>query len=87
MPDTNNWEKEFEMWLEEEDRQNWEIERYVEELLKTQKEELLGEIEKELQDFRVNCKRLEEIKSPIQILDTSKNFFIQKIKPILTQLK
>ena len=47
------------------------------------KQELLKEIEKELQDFRANCKRLEEINSPIQIVDTSKNFFIEKIRPLL----
>lgn len=47
------------------------------------RKEMVGKIEKGLHDFRVNCKRLEEIHSPIQILDTSKNFFIQKIIPLL----
>jgi 2-hydroxy-3-keto-5-methylthiopentenyl-1-phosphate phosphatase len=43
---------------------------------------LIEEIEKRLQDFRVGVKKLEENNSPIQILDTSKNFFIQKILPL-----
>ena len=34
------------------------------------------ELVKKLKDFRANCKRLEEIHSPIQILDTAKNFLI-----------
>jgi len=47
------------------------------------RQKLLKEIEKALQDFRIGVKRLEDLNSPIQILDTSKNFFIQKIKPLL----
>ena len=34
------------------------------------------ELVKKLKDFRANCKRLKETNSPIQILDTAKNFLI-----------
>jgi len=34
------------------------------------------ELAKKLRDFRANCKRLEENNSPVQVLDTAKNFVI-----------
>ena len=37
--------KEFQKWLNKEDKQNWEIERYVEDLLEAQREDLLKKIE------------------------------------------
>lgn len=37
---------------------------------------ILPELEKEVKEFRKEVKRLEDINSPIQMLDTSKNFFI-----------
>jgi len=42
--------KEFCEWLEKEERQNWEIERYVEDLLSQQKEEIKEMIKKKLLD-------------------------------------
>jgi len=63
-----------------------EIESFIRQEKTKERQKLLKEIEKALQDFRIGVKRLEDTKSPIQILDTSKNFFIQKIKPLLDTL-
>ena len=43
--------KQFIYWLEEEDRQNWEIERYFEDALSEQKEELKKEHQKVCQEI------------------------------------
>jgi len=38
--------KQFTKWLEEEDHQNWEIERYVEALLKEERQRIIEEMNK-----------------------------------------
>jgi len=44
--------KQFIKWLEEEDRQNWEIERYVEVMLEDERQRMIEEIEKMKKIYR-----------------------------------
>ena len=53
---------EFTKWLEEEDRQNWEIERYVEQLLQSQREEIKREIVEALRTYDEDEKCWKEVK-------------------------
>jgi len=59
--------KEFSEWLNEEDRQNWEIERYVEELIAQTKRETLKEILKKLKQIQVLADKEQALETDLAI--------------------